>query len=181
MRSGLVQTGAWAVATTAAVVLSWLGVSSVLSDAAFEPPGALPLPGSAAPVASVGSGQDPADAAVPSAPAGSPAADAPSPSPARTSPAARRSTAAPTTGQPQTQAQTQASTVHSYLVPGGRVALDEHPDRAELVSATPDAGWQMQMWNGDQWMRIDFSKDGATNSVFVTWNGHPPDVQTVVR
>ncbi|GAB2707862.1 hypothetical protein GCM10010442_28920 [Kitasatospora kifunensis] len=71
--------------------------------------------------------------------------------------------------------------VHSYLVPGGRVALDMRPDSAELVSATPDPGWQMQLWNGDQWLRIDFSRDGAANSVFVTWNGHPPDVQTVVR
>lgn len=72
--------------------------------------------------------------------------------------------------------------MQSYLLPGGRVALDIHPDHADLVSATPDSGWQMQIWNGDQWMRIDFQQQpggGRVSSVFVTWNGHPPDVQTV--
>ncbi|PYC84408.1 hypothetical protein C7C46_07955 [Streptomyces tateyamensis] len=183
MRSGLVQTGAWAVATTAAVLLSWLGVSSVLSDAAFDPPATLALPGSATPAASGGVGTSSPDATLPDPPSDPPSGTAPSPStPPRSASPARRTTG-PTGGaaQPQQPAQPQASTVHSYLVPGGRVALDEHPDRADLVSATPDAGWQMQMWNGDQWMRIDFSRDGATNSVFVTWNGHAPDVQTVVR
>jgi hypothetical protein len=70
--------------------------------------------------------------------------------------------------------------VHSYLMPGGRVALDLQPASAELVSATPEAGWQMQVWHGDRWMRIDFSREGTVNSVFVTWNDHEPDVQIVV-
>lgn len=72
-------------------------------------------------------------------------------------------------------------TVRSYLVPGGRVAVNPRPDSAELVSALPDPGWQLQMWTGDQWLRVDFTQADSTNSVFVTWNGHPPDVQTVVR
>ncbi|MGC0316303.1 hypothetical protein [Kitasatospora acidiphila] len=72
-------------------------------------------------------------------------------------------------------------TVRSYLVPGGRVAVNLRPDSAELVSAVPDPGWQLQMWTGDQWLRVDFTQADSTNSVFVTWNGHPPDVQTVVR
>ncbi|WP_035848815.1 hypothetical protein [Kitasatospora azatica] len=188
MRSGLVQTGAWAAATTAAVVLSWLGVSTVLSDAAFEAPGALPLPhGTLAPAASAsGAGADPQPETTSAAPSTA-ASPTPSPSPSAASPSASRAAAPATSrhtapaGSSAPAGQGQPSTVHSYLVPGGRVALDEHPDRAELVSATPDAGWQMQIWNGDQWLRIDFSKDGAANSVFVTWNGHPPDVQTVVR
>ncbi|MBO1419610.1 hypothetical protein J0670_34020, partial [Streptomyces sp. FH025] len=44
MRNGLVQLGAWAAATGAAVALSWLGVHAVLTGAAFEQPTALPLP-----------------------------------------------------------------------------------------------------------------------------------------
>lgn len=69
----------------------------------------------------------------------------------------------------------------SYPVPGGKVALDIRPDKASLVSATPDPGWQMQVWNGDQWMRVDFTKGEQANSVFVYWNGHPPVVETAIR
>ncbi|MFE9428089.1 hypothetical protein ACFYNO_34620 [Kitasatospora sp. NPDC006697] len=188
MRSGLVQTGAWAAATTAAVLLSWLGVNAVLSDAAFEPPAALPPRHSPTPLPSVAPSTS---APAPSSPA-APTVQGPASAPASlqvapTPPA--RSSAPPPTRHPSAAGSTLAAapsgggtgTVHSYLVPGGRVALDMHPDRAELVSAVPDAGWQMQMWNGDQWMRIDFSQGTSTNSVFVTWNGHEPDVQTVVN
>ncbi|MFC9326276.1 hypothetical protein [Kitasatospora sp. NPDC057015] len=180
MRNGLVQLGAWAAATGAAVALSWLGVHAVLTGAAFEQPSALPLPSPAAKevaaVESDSSSPSPSTAKVESTPtaalgtatqrAAAPATSSPPPAPA----------AAPTR-----KAATPTSSVRSFLVPGGRVALDLRPTSAELVSATPDAGWQMQVWHGDQWMRIDFSKDGQANSVFVTWNGHEPDVQTVVR
>ncbi|MGW4895241.1 hypothetical protein ACWEQL_23665 [Kitasatospora sp. NPDC004240] len=180
MRNGLVQLGAWAAATGAAVALSWFGVHTVLTGDAFEQPSALPLPSPAA-------ATNPAPAPVPS---GAPAQSAPqseSPVAAMASTSARPSSAPPATQAPPTSrrpapATTPTTSVRSYLVPGGKVALDIRADRASLVSATPDPGWQMQVWNGDQWMRIDFSKGGTTaNSVFVTWNGHPPDVQTVVR
>ncbi|MGF1431161.1 hypothetical protein ACQRUO_32290, partial [Kitasatospora sp. LaBMicrA B282] len=107
--------------------------------------------------------------------AGTPVAT-PQPTPAAPDPAAASTDAGPAGGPDPSP-----GTVRSYLVPGGRVALDMQPADAELVSATPDPGWQMQMWNGDQWLRIDFTHGNSTNSVFVTWNGHPPDVQTVVR
>ncbi|GAA1984336.1 hypothetical protein [Kitasatospora viridis] len=185
MRSGLVQTGAWAVATTAAVLLSWLGVNAVLSDSAFEPPAALPLrhSPSAAPTTVPGT---PAAPGAPLAP--QPGQEPPTPPAAlQSAPTGGHSTPPAATRRPATAAASTPAagggtgTVRSYLVPGGRVALDMHPDSAELVSAVPDPGWQMQMWNGDQWMRIDFSQGQSTNSVFVTWNGHAPDVQTVVN
>jgi hypothetical protein len=69
--------------------------------------------------------------------------------------------------------------VRSVTVHGGRVALEMHADSAELVSATPESGWEMQVWHSDQWIRVDFSRGAVTDSVFVTWNGHPPAVQTV--
>ncbi|GGV13507.1 hypothetical protein GCM10010495_29240 [Kitasatospora herbaricolor] len=181
MRNGLVQLGAWAAATGAAVALSWLGVHAVLTGAAFEQPTALPLPSPAAKdvAESESATRPPSASRVESTPeaalgtatqrAAAPSTPPPSPPPApapSTAPAARK---------------TAATSVRSFLVPGGRVALDLRPTSAELVSATPDPGWQMQVWHGDQWMRIDFSKGGDANSVFVTWNGHEPDVQTVVR
>ncbi|MDH6135253.1 hypothetical protein P3T37_004663 [Kitasatospora sp. MAA4] len=176
MRSGLVQTGAWAAATGVAVLLSWLGVSSVLSDDAFGPPKPLPLPATSA---------APGPAAAPSPSASPSPSTMPPPAPTHQSPTPTPESSEDGNDDDSADGGDSAdptpSAVHSYLVPGGRVALDIHPDSAELVSATPDAGWQMQVWHGDEWMRIDFSLNNATNSVFVTWNGHAPDVQTVVR
>ncbi|GAA0667877.1 hypothetical protein GCM10010193_19560 [Kitasatospora atroaurantiaca] len=172
MRNGLVQLGAWAAATGAAVALSWFGVHAVLVDAGFEQPSALPLPS-----ATGGTPDDPSTGQVAVATVGEatqrPADPSSSPSPSPT-PSSKPSPTA-------VRKASTATSVHSYLVPGGRVALDMKADRAELVSATPDSGWQMQVWQDTEWMRIDFSKGSSTNSVFVTWNGHPPDVQTVVR
>ncbi|PBC79603.1 hypothetical protein BX265_4413 [Streptomyces sp. TLI_235] len=174
MRSGLVQIGAWAVATGAAVALSWYGVHTVLTEAGFERPQAVPLPSATAEApASLPAATSAAATGEPVSPSPSPSSAPPSLSAAPTLPSPIRTASPVKSASP--------SSVRSYLVPGGRVALDIHPDQAELVSATPDAGWQMQVWNGDHWMRIDFSKDDKANSVFVTWNGHPPDVQTVVR
>ncbi|WP_035793487.1 hypothetical protein [Kitasatospora mediocidica] len=192
MRSGLVQTGAWAAATGVAVLLSWLGVSSVLSDDAFGPPKPLPLPARSTTPGPVQVGAThapgpPPSATPPEQPGTTPGASTEPPSTA--APAHRSPTPTPESTEDGDDdaadggdsAAPTPSSVHSYLVPGGRVALDIHPDSADLVSATPDAGWQMQVWHGDEWMRIDFSLNGAANSVFVTWNGHAPDVQTVVR
>ncbi|WP_441245897.1 hypothetical protein [Kitasatospora sp. McL0602] len=175
MRNGLVQLGAWAAATGAAVLLSWLGVHAVLTDASSAHPLPLPLPSAGRPTtppASLPSG----DTTRPS-----PGATSATPSPTGPKPSPHPSTASATSASATTRpASPQAGSVHSYLVPGGRVALDMKPDVAKLVSATPDPGWRLQYWLEDQWMRFDFSKDGSTNSVFVTWNGHPPDVQTAV-
>ncbi|BFV59080.1 hypothetical protein KCMC57_up41840 [Kitasatospora sp. CMC57] len=164
MRNGLVQLGAWTAATGAAVALSWLGVHAVLTEAAFEQPSALPLPSAAA-----RSSDAPSVPLPPST--GDTLSTSPTPTAAIT-PVARPS---------KKPTPTAASSVKSFRVPGGRVALDMQPTTADLVSATPDQGWQMQLWQGDQWLRVDFSRDGSTNSVFATWNGHHPDVQTVVR
>ncbi|MFI2611433.1 hypothetical protein [Kitasatospora sp. NPDC018619] len=188
MRNGLVQLGAWAAATGAAVALSWLGVHAVLTGAAFEQPTALPLP------------SPKADGTPHSAPAGpeQPHSAAPSTTPSptgssNTATAPATTAAAPHAPAPATTAATAAparrpvptatatSTVRSYPVPGGKVALDLKPDRATLVSATPDPGWQMQVWTVGQWLRVDFVRDTETNSVIASWNGHEPIVETVVR
>ncbi|MEV6972464.1 hypothetical protein [Kitasatospora sp. NPDC093806] len=182
MRNGLVQLGAWAAATGAAVALSWFGVHAVLTGAAFEQPTALPLPSPAAAgtARATPTVTQPQSAAQPEppAPSATPAAAAPSRTTAPVAPATP-SAAAPTSHRPTPAATTSA--VRSYLVPGGKVALDLQPDKASLVSAAPDPGWKMQVWNGPQWMRVDFTKDDQANSVFVYWNGHPPVVETVTR
>ncbi|MGK4581046.1 hypothetical protein [Kitasatospora sp. HPMI-4] len=200
MRNGLVQLTAWLAATSAAVALSWLGVHAVLADAAFEQPRAVALPSPSGQSADAPSGPPAATAGAaspgPSVPAAPPAPPAPSASTATSASAAAvssaavsSSTASSTSQAPPSSsgpgaargARTADASVRSYLVPGGRVALDMEPDRADLVSAAPEPGWQMQVWRQDGWLRVDFSQGDKVNSVFVTWNGHPPDVQTVVR
>ncbi len=188
MRNGLVQLGAWAAATGAAVALSWFGVHAVLTGAAFEQPTALPLP---SPASADGARPTPTPSAAPPQSAGRPEPTAPpstgpasAPTPRTTSPAtaaAAAPTAATTAPHRPAPATSTTSSVRSYLVPGGKVALDLGPDRASLVTAAPDSGWQMQVWDGPQWIRVDFTKDNQANSVFVYWNGHPPVVDTVTR
>ncbi|MFJ6383729.1 hypothetical protein ACIQI7_27455 [Kitasatospora sp. NPDC092039] len=186
MRNGLVQLGAWAAATGAAVALSWLGVHAVLTGAAFEQPTALPLPSPKA------GGTPPSAPATPDQPRSAAQSTPPSPAASRTTaaattaphgPAATATTAAaaaPPTRRPAPAA-TATSTVRSYPIPGGKVALDLKPDRATLVSATPDPGWQMQVWTNGQWLRVDFTRGDEANSVFASWNGHPPIVETAIR
>ncbi|MER7704199.1 hypothetical protein ABTX81_15020 [Kitasatospora sp. NPDC097605] len=189
MRNGLVQLGAWAAATGAAVALSWLGVHAVLTGAAFERPTALPLPSPASadgarptPTPSATQPQ-PANRTEPAATPSTGRASAPPPRPS--TPATPATPAAPSSAAPAptrpAPATSTTSSVHSYPVPGGRVALDLQADHASLVSATPDSGWQMLVWNGPQWIRVDFTKDDQANSVIVSWNGYPPRVDTVVR
>ncbi|MFF2662483.1 hypothetical protein ACFVUH_34610 [Kitasatospora sp. NPDC058032] len=185
MRNGLVQLGAWAAATGAAVALSWFGVHAVLTGAAFEQPSALPLP---SPASAEGARPVPTPSATPpqstgrtepTAPPSTVRASAAPPRPTPTA-SATPSAAAPTSHRPSPVGST-TSSVHSYLVPGGKVALDIQSDRASLVSAAPDPGWQMLVWDGPGWLRVDFTKDAQANSVIVSWNGYPPRVDLAVR
>ncbi|MGW4380329.1 hypothetical protein [Kitasatospora sp. NPDC004531] len=205
MRSGWVQLGAWAAATGAAVALSWLGVHAVLADTVFEGPVALPLPSTATSPPGPAASLPPAPGTTDTPPAGtgspgatgtpggagtsgsSPGSTTPRPGPDPTagpprSPSPTRSPSSPSHGGSASMLSSPSSTtgtVRSYLMPGGRVAIELREHDAELVSATPEPGWTMQVWRGDQWMRINFSRDDRVSSVYVTWNGFEPTVQVV--
>ncbi|WP_188280264.1 hypothetical protein [Streptomyces sp. CBMA29] len=174
---GLFHVGAWALATAAAVTLSWFGVHSVLRTA-YDPPRALPISDGDPPVVSSTHRPKPTPPATPTA----------TPTATHT----RATTPPPVTGKakvpPKTPPGTPKATapasgdtghVHSYTVDGGRVALDLGPDSASLVSATPNPGWQMQVWTQDGWLRVTFTETSGSgsSSVFCTWNGHAPTVQ----
>ncbi len=172
MRRGLVLTGAWMLATSAAVAMSWFGVHTVLAGTAYDPPRALPV-----------SGGEPTRADAPMSPESSstrrprPSVDPPTPSP---TPPGTPNRPSPGGGSPSATAPAGTATgnVHSYTADGGRVALDLGASSATLVSATPDPGWSMQVWKQPAWIRVDFTSGNHTTSVFCTWNGHPPWVQT---
>ncbi|MFE1956890.1 hypothetical protein [Streptomyces sp. NPDC059479] len=198
MRRGLVHAMAWSLATGAAVTLTWWGVRTVMAGTAYDPPRALALPSDnwaaprPSPVTS-STQRPPSPSARPSRPVKS--ADADAHAGTGTSEGAGTGAGAATPGgdqQPSPYASTEepaqggtdgyaeppdSGRVKSYTVDGGRVAFDIGEVSAELVSATPDAGWQMQVWTQPSWIRVTFTQNGREVSVFCTWNDHPPMVQ----
>ena len=165
MRRALVHVLAWTLATGAAVTLSWWGVHTVMAGTAYDPPRALPL------TAGDGKVQRPESptASATSRPAPTPSrpSSSPSPSPSRTasSPSAPTAPAGPS-GQ-----------VKSYDTDGGRVVFDLGKTSASLVSATPGAGWSMQVWKTESWIRVEFASGADRVSVFCTWHDGPPRVE----
>ncbi|MGW7359082.1 hypothetical protein ACWGI0_21240 [Streptomyces sp. NPDC054802] len=174
MHRGLVHAMAWSLSTGAAVTLSWWGVHTVMAGTAYDRPRALPI-----------TAQTPtAQAAEPQAASTArPPSRSPSPSPSRppsrkpaTTPQAPPAKPGPPEDSPAT-AGPESGNVKGYNVKGGRVVFDIGENSAELVSATPAADWQMQVWKQPTWIRVTFTQDGREVSVFCTWNGHPPMVQ----
>ncbi|GAA3176326.1 MULTISPECIES: hypothetical protein [Streptomyces] len=180
MRRGLMHTGAWTLATGGAVAISWFGVHAVLSGSAYDPPRAVPLSAAAAPATETAAPR----ASSTHRPKPSPTATtaSPSPTPTRPAPPARTGSAAPG-DRPSPQRTTvpvdSGGTVKSFTTSGGRVVLDLRPDSAQLVSATPEAGWEMQVWKQDGLIRVEFTGSGGDRhaTVLCTWDGHPPVVQ----
>ncbi|MFE2329840.1 hypothetical protein ACFXD5_39075 [Streptomyces sp. NPDC059385] len=177
MQRGLVHAMAWVLATGAAVTLSWWGVHTVMAGTAYDPPLAVPL-AAAQPLSSSTHRSLPEQSPSPS--------ESPAPVPATPSsagpsgdPSAGRPSSKPS-ASPRTGRQEEASgKVQAYPVSGGRVVFSLGASSAELVSATPAAGWRMQVWKQDFWIRVTFTKDGREVSVFCTWHDHPPAVEII--
>ncbi|MEU2231201.1 hypothetical protein [Streptomyces vietnamensis] len=189
MRRGLVHALAWSLATGAAVTLSWWGVHTVLSGTVYDPPRALPLPAGTA-IGAPASGDDPQTSSTLSpatAPPSAPATPKSTPSEARTPPTTPPATPShrptPTTEAPTTPpsdadpAAGAGSGVKTYTVDGGRVTFDLGETSAELVSATPASGWQMQVWKQPTWIRVTFTEGGRELSVFCLWHDSAPRVE----
>ncbi|MFI1013217.1 hypothetical protein [Streptomyces sp. NPDC020965] len=191
MRRGLVHAIAWSLATGAAVTLSWWGVDSVMSGTAYDRPRALPV-NADNPTTQGAKPQDSSTQRPPSRPekprpvkqsssSKKPKHDSgdPSPSPSQKEKRDKSSTSpTPKTDSPSAGSKTESpSSVRAYTVDGGRVVFDIGETSAELVSATPNPGWRMEVWPEEWWIRVTFTKDGREVSVFCTWNALPPTVQ----
>ncbi len=162
MRRGLVHVLAWSLATGAAVTLSWWGVHTVMAGTAYDPPRALPI-----------------TVAQQTTQESKPLAS----STARPSPAASRSTApkptpTPTPSRSKTPSAnpTPSGQVKSYDTEGGRAVFSLGKSSATLVSATPAAGWSMQVWKTETWIRVEFASGADRVSVFCTWHDSAPRV-----
>lgn len=162
--NGLVHVLAWSLATGAAVTLSWWGVHTVMTGTAYDPPRALPITAAGA------TAQEAKPPASPTVRAESSPSPSSTPTPTGT-PGPTPSKTAPTSPSPSTSGQ-----VKSYATDGGRVVLDLAPDYVTLVSATPGAGWAMQVWKTDSWLRVEFTKGTDKVSVICTWHDGAPRV-----
>ncbi|MCX4981054.1 hypothetical protein [Streptomyces sp. NBC_00572] len=183
MRRGLVHALAWSLATGAAVTLSWWGVHTVLSGTVYDPPRALPLPAGSADEP-VTAGSDPLTSSTRRPTAVEPSSSVtskPTPSGGRSTPSTPSATpsrqADPTTQAPPVTTPPTDSNVKSYTVDGGRVTFDLGETSAELVSATPASGWQMQVWKQPSWIRVTFTANGRELSVFCVWHDTAPRVE----
>ncbi|WNF27207.1 hypothetical protein RI138_10350 [Streptomyces sp. C11-1] len=179
MQRGLVHTIAWSLATGAAVTLSWWGVHTVMTGTAYDPPRAVPISVGSGPPQRIG--QSTGEPLVSSTHRASPS---PSPSPRTSSgspsPSAPDPSRTPSGTPAKPAAPPGSGAVKSYRTDGGRVVFELGRSSAKLVSATPEPGWSMRVWTNDAWIRVNFEgANGATYSVFCTWNGHPPLVQIV--
>ncbi|MFG3345537.1 hypothetical protein ACGF1Z_10795 [Streptomyces sp. NPDC048018] len=181
MRRGLVHALAWSLATGAAVTLSWWGVHTVLAGTVYDPPRALPIPSVAAPDA----GSDPLTSSThsPGSPSATPTAAPSTARPTRTptTAPAHRPTAPATAPSGSGEGTGDTGSVKSYGTDGGRAVFDIGPSSAELVSATPGSGWQMQVWKQPTWIRVTFTRDGREISVFCLWHDTAPRVQIEER
>ncbi|MET8688989.1 hypothetical protein ABZV77_32755 [Streptomyces sp. NPDC004732] len=175
MHRGLVHGIAWSLATGAAVTLSWWGVHTVMAGTAYDPPRALPL-------AADDGGQGGTEPIVSSTHrAGPPPSQKPtkSPNPSKSQQPPKSPTPSGThSGKPTSPPPTSSATgtVKSYNTAGGRVVFDLGKNSATLVSATPAAGWSVQTWKQDKWIRVEFTGGAARVSVFCTWHDTAPRV-----
>lgn len=175
MRRGLVHAGAWILATGSAVALSWFGVRTVVSQAAYDLPRMPPIT-SDTPVPSASRHSPEPETASTRRPRSSSTARSPvasGPSVSRGSAGTRRD-AGP--GEGTARAGRRSGNVESREVRGGRVAFDLGRDSAALVSASPGPGWEMRVWRGSEWIRVTFTRGEEASSVFCVWDGTPPRV-----
>ncbi|CAL9461548.1 hypothetical protein SUDANB108_02655 [Streptomyces sp. enrichment culture] len=172
MRRGLVHVLAWLLATGAAVTLSWWGVHTVMAGTAYDPPRALPIKAADASAP---------ESAPPPAPSSAPPRRTPAPkrTPTPAPPAASEPvpSAGRTAGPSPSPSPTATGRVKSYDTDGGRAVFDLGTASATLVSATPGAGWSMQVWKTESWIRVEFSRGADRVSVFCTWHDGPPRVE----
>jgi len=153
--------------------MTWWGVHTVMAGTAYDPPRALPITAADA-VQPKSTAQQQKSTAQQSKPR--PTATSPTPTPAPESTPSPAPTPTPTP-TPSVTASKTPSTVKAYDTDGGRAVFDLGTDYATLVSATPGAGWSMQVFKTETWIRVEFSAGADRVSVFCTWHDGPPHVQ----
>lgn len=173
---------AWTLATGAAVTLSWWGVHTVVVGTVYDRPRALPISADNS-TTQRARPQSSSTHRPPSPPPPSPSPEPQEPQESRKTSESRTSAKSPDPSEPPDDKPSTnpppkpSENVRSYPVDGGRVVFDLGSHSAELVSATPEADWQMQVWKQDFWIRVTFTRGDREISVFCTWHDSAPRVQ----
>ncbi|MEU6402184.1 hypothetical protein [Streptomyces sp. NPDC046985] len=177
MRRALLHVLAWSLATGAAATLSWWGVHTVMAGTAYDPPRALPITAARADAQRTDPPPPPPTRRPETSPAPvrkpTPSAD---PTPARTRPASPPPPPSTAPSGPASGAPSGSGQVKAYDTAGGRAVFDLEPSTATLVSATPGAGWSMQVWKTETWIRVEFTSGADRVSVICAWHDGPPHV-----
>ncbi|MGW5264428.1 hypothetical protein ACWEQG_25925 [Microbispora sp. NPDC004025] len=178
--------------------------SAILDDAPLAPVVAVAAPLSASPGAPAPSPQDTPDGGPSGEPSGRPSSSAPSASgrpspsraparatdtatPTRTSPAPRPARSAQPAGpaasaEPSPTARPRGTSggesLHTFTLKGGRATIAVTSRDCRVVTATPNDGYEVKVWETDQWLRIAFLRGIHESSAFCTWNALPPRLDT---
>ncbi|MET7637756.1 hypothetical protein [Streptomyces sp. NPDC005438] len=184
MRRRLVHLGAWLSATSCAVTVSWFGVHRVLSETVYDFPRTLPV---------IDEESTPPPSPKPQASSTHRPKPPPPPTVSRSSPPARPSSTRPSSTPPKTSSpppsqsttptkQPERGTIRSVATTGGRAVFEVRDNEADLVSATPNAGYDVTVWESPNGIQVSFSDASNTSSVHCTWgNGAPPQIYRVER
>lgn len=155
---------AWSAGTACAAAIAWQGVDNVYGHGAGRENGGVII----AVPRGVAAGRP--------SPGTTPARRPPMEHPGRTSrtspPPAPRSAR-----KPPAWAGTGMTQTLSYRLTGGIVQLAQSRTSARLAAAMPATGWRKQFWNGEGWLRVDFTKGDHVATLIATWNGHPPEIR----
>ncbi|WP_327044317.1 hypothetical protein OG320_21430 [Microbispora sp. NBC_01189] len=201
---------AWCGATALAVGVSWLGVRDVLRSAVLDDAPLAPVVAVAAPVtayaalpsADPGTDPDAAPTPGPESPPASPSlsrSPSPAPRPARRNATATTSPAAPSSPTARTDRPDDGAgsappplsarprrdpaeeTLHTFTLKGGRATIAVTSRDCRVVTATPNDGYQVKVWEEEQWLRVAFLREVHESSAFCAWNALPPRLDTYER
>ncbi|MEU6410617.1 hypothetical protein [Microbispora sp. NPDC046933] len=105
----------------------------------------------------------------------------PAPRPARsTSPTEPAGSAGSAESSPTARPRKAAGgeSLHTFTLKGGRATIAVTSRDCRVVTATPNDGYEVKVWEADQWLRVAFLRDIHESSAFCTWNALPPRLDT---
>lgn len=99
----------------------------------------------------------------------------PAPRPVRATRPARSTESSPTARQRKAA---DGESLHTFTLKGGRATIAVTSADCRVVTATPNDGYEVKVWETDQWLRVAFLRDAHESSAFCTWNALPPRLDT---
>ncbi|GAB3160277.1 hypothetical protein GCM10027161_68090 [Microbispora hainanensis] len=99
----------------------------------------------------------------------------PAPRPARATRPARSTESSPA---PRQRKATGGESLHTFTLKGGRATIAVTSTDCHVVTAAPNDGYEVKVWEEDQWLRVAFLRDAHESSAFCTWNALPPRLDT---